>query len=100
LRGAECNNGHYVVVAKVTEGPEVSKRIKGKERCNLKKLNDVEVEEQYQVKISNRLAAVENLDDKVDISRASQSIIQTGLQRKKTWMIMWTSVGFRKVLVI
>jgi hypothetical protein len=45
------------------------------ERINLKKLNDVEVKEQYQVKISNRFAAVENLDDDdsdsddVDISR-------------------------------
>jgi len=50
------------------------------ERINLKKLNDVEVKEQYQVKISNRFAAVENLDDDdsdsddVDISRTWESI--------------------------
>jgi hypothetical protein len=31
------------------------------EGFNLKKLNDVEVKEQYQVKISNRSAALENL---------------------------------------
>jgi hypothetical protein len=29
------------------------------ERFNLKKLNDVEVKEKYQVKISNRFAALE-----------------------------------------
>jgi len=43
-------------------------------RVNLKKLNDVEVKEQYQVKISNRFAALENLDDDVDINRAWESI--------------------------
>jgi hypothetical protein len=40
------------------------------ERFNLKKLNDVEVKEQSQVKMSNILASLENLDDDVDISRA------------------------------
>jgi hypothetical protein len=49
------------------------------ERFNLKKLNDVEVREQYQVKISNRFAALENVDDDDDdddmaIKRASKSI--------------------------
>jgi hypothetical protein len=42
------------------------------ERFNLRKLNDVDVKELYQVKISNRFAALENLDDDVDISRASE----------------------------
>jgi len=46
------------------------------ERFNLRKQNDVEVKEQYQVKISNRFAALENLvDDAVDISRAWESIV-------------------------
>jgi len=36
----------------------------------LKKLNDVGVEEQRQIKISNRFAALENLDNNVCISRA------------------------------
>jgi len=36
------------------------------ERFNLKKLNDVEVKEQYQVKISNRFSALENVDDDDD----------------------------------
>jgi hypothetical protein len=38
-------------------------------RINLKKLNKAENKEQYQVKISNRFAALENLDDDVDINR-------------------------------
>jgi len=33
------------------------------ERLNLKKLNHVTVNEQYQVQISNRFAALENFDD-------------------------------------
>jgi hypothetical protein len=32
------------------------------ERFNLKKLNEVEGKEQYRVEISNRFAALENLD--------------------------------------
>jgi hypothetical protein len=31
------------------------------EKCNLKKLNEVEGKEQYRVEISNRFAALENL---------------------------------------
>jgi hypothetical protein len=36
------------------------------ERTSFKNLNNLEVREQYQVKISNRFAAVENLDDDND----------------------------------
>jgi hypothetical protein len=34
----------------------------------------VEVKEKYQVKISDRFAALENLDDDDDVSRAQESI--------------------------
>jgi hypothetical protein len=44
------------------------------ERFNLKKLNEVESEEQYLVEISNRFAASENLDAEVDINRACKII--------------------------
>jgi hypothetical protein len=37
-------------------------------RHNLKNLNDVEVREQYQVKILNRFAAFENSDPSVEIN--------------------------------
>jgi hypothetical protein len=36
------------------------------QRFDLRKLNDAEVKEQYQVKITNRFAALENCDDNVD----------------------------------
>jgi hypothetical protein len=37
---------------------------------NLKKLNDVDAKERYHIKISNRFAALQKLDDKdVDISK-------------------------------
>jgi hypothetical protein len=44
------------------------------ERFNLKKLNKAEGKEQYQVKISNRFIALENLDDDMDINRAWETI--------------------------
>jgi len=33
------------------------------ERFNLRKLNDLEVRKQYQIEITNRLLALENLND-------------------------------------
>ena len=33
------------------------------ERCNLRKLNALKVRKNYQIKISNRFAALENLSD-------------------------------------
>jgi len=53
------------VVAEVEETLSVSKQAlqhSDMERCNLKNLKSVEVKEQYQVRISNRSAALENLD--------------------------------------
>jgi hypothetical protein len=44
------------------------------ERFNLKKLTEVEGKEQYHVEISNRFAALENLDTEVDINRAWETI--------------------------
>jgi len=57
---------------RVSAGKQTAKKF-DKERFNVKNLNDVEVKEQYQVKISNRFAALENLGGgggDVDISRA------------------------------
>jgi hypothetical protein len=56
------------VVAKVRERLSLNKQCKkfDMERFNIKKLNDVEVKEQYQAKISNRFAALENDDDDDD----------------------------------
>jgi hypothetical protein len=44
------------------------------ERFNLKKLNEFEGKEQYLVDISNKLAALENSDDEVDINIAWETI--------------------------
>jgi hypothetical protein len=46
------------------------------ERFHLKKLNDVEIIEQYCVEISNRFAALQNLDDEVDINRACKTVTE------------------------
>jgi hypothetical protein len=56
---------HYLVVAKLRERISVSKRARQKldlERFDLKKLDDVEVKEKYQLEISYRFAALESLD--------------------------------------
>jgi hypothetical protein len=44
------------------------------QRFNLRKLNDAEVKEQYQVKITNRFAALENFDENVDMNTAWEII--------------------------
>jgi hypothetical protein len=44
------------------------------ERFNLKKLNDVEGKEQYDVQVSNRFAALEDLDTEVEINSAWEAI--------------------------
>jgi hypothetical protein len=40
------------------------------ERFNLKKINEVEGKEQYSVEISNKFAALENLDTEADVNKA------------------------------
>jgi hypothetical protein len=44
------------------------------ERFDLKKLDNTEVKDKYQVEISNRFAALESLDESFDINNAWQSI--------------------------
>jgi hypothetical protein len=39
-------------------------------RYNLMKLDELEVRKQYQIKISNRFAALDNLSDSENINRA------------------------------
>jgi hypothetical protein len=58
---------------KVRERLALSKQIMHRfhmQRLNLKKLNEVEGKEQYNVEISNRFAALENSDAEVDINKA------------------------------
>jgi len=41
---------------------------------NLRKLNELEVSKQYQIEITSRFAALENLSDGKDINRAWENI--------------------------
>jgi hypothetical protein len=43
-------------------------------RFNLRKLNDLEVRKQYQIEITNRVAALENVSEDEDINRTWESI--------------------------
>jgi hypothetical protein len=66
-----------LVVAKVRESLAVSMRAAQKvdtERFNVKKLNEGDIKEQYQVTIRNKFAALENLEDTGDINGAWDNI--------------------------
>jgi hypothetical protein len=65
------------VLAKVRERLAVNKQRSQRfymERFNLKKLNDVEGKEQFRVEVSNRVAALEDLDTEVEINSAWETI--------------------------
>ena len=68
---------HYLVMAKVRErlavGKQAAQRFDG-QRFNLRKLNEPEVREQYQIEIANRFAVLENLCDDEDVHRTSENI--------------------------
>ena len=75
------------MVAKVRERLAVSQQ-EGQKfdggRFSLRKLHEVEVRELYQIKISNRFVALENLSDSEDINRAWKNIkenIKTSAKR-------------------
>ena len=77
FRGADCDTDHYLVVAKFRERKAVSKQAAQKfdgERFNLRKLNEPEVKEKYQIEITNRFAALENLNVDEDVNRAWENI--------------------------
>jgi hypothetical protein len=65
------------VVAKVRERLAVNKQGSHRfdmERFNLKKLKEVEGKEQYEVEVSTRFAALEDLDSEVEINSAWETI--------------------------
>jgi hypothetical protein len=66
-----------LVVIQVRDRFAVSRRASQKiytERFNLKKLNEGDVKEQYQVTFTNKFAALESLDDNADINRALDTL--------------------------
>jgi hypothetical protein len=65
------------VVAKVRERLAVNKQRSQRyymERFNLKKLNEVEIEKKYRNEVSNRFAALEDLDTEVEINSAWETV--------------------------
>ena len=77
---------HHLVIAKVRERLAVSNQAAqrfDRQRFNLGKLNEPEVREQYQIEITNRFAALENLNNDEDIDRIWKNIkenIQTSVK--------------------
>jgi hypothetical protein len=72
-----CDTDHYLVVAKVRKRLAVNKqrsRRSHMERFNLNRLNEVESKEQYRVEVSNRFAALDDLDADVKINSAGKRL--------------------------
>jgi len=65
------------VIAKVRDrlavGKQAAQRF-DRQRFNLRNLNEPEVREQYQIEITSRFAALENLDDDKDVNRTWENI--------------------------
>jgi hypothetical protein len=65
------------VVAKVREILSVRKQATQQtdaERLNVKELSEMEVSKQFQIELSNRFEALENLSNSVDINSALENI--------------------------
>jgi hypothetical protein len=97
------------VVAKVRERQAVNKQRSQRvhtERFNLKKLTKLEGKEQFGVEISNRFAALEDLDKEVEINSAWETIgenINISAKESLGYFEMkkhkpWFDEGFSKLL--
>ena len=96
--GADCGTDHYLVIAKVREGLAVGKQATqrfDRQRFNLRKLNEPEVREQYQIEITNRFAALENMNENINrtwenikeniLTSAQESLGLNEFKRNKPW---------------
>ena len=72
FRGTDCDTDHYLVVANVRERLAVSKQAAQQfhvGRFNVRQLSELEVKKQYQFEITNRFAALENLNESEEVNR-------------------------------
>jgi hypothetical protein len=72
FRRADCDTDYYQVVTKIRERLAVSKETSQKFDVgifNLRKLNELYVRKEHKTEITNRFAALENLNDVEDINR-------------------------------
>jgi len=68
------------MAAKVRERLAVSKKAAQKfdvDRFHLRKLSELEIRKQYQIKISHSFASLENLNDSKDTNTARENIKET-----------------------
>jgi hypothetical protein len=97
FRGSDCDADHYLVVAKLRERISVSKearKIFHLETFLLKKLDDVEVKEKYQVETSNIFAVLETLDESLEINNAWEII------RENINISAKENLGYQKLKII
>jgi hypothetical protein len=78
------------VIAKVKERLAVGKQAAQKfdrQRFNLRRLNEPEVREQYQIEITDRFAALQNLNDDEDVIGLGRTLKRISKpQRKTVWV--------------
>jgi len=61
------------LLERIAVGKQAAQRFH-RHRFNLRKLNEPEVREQYQIEITNRFAALENANDDKDVNRIWENI--------------------------
>jgi hypothetical protein len=77
FRAVDCDTDHYLLVAKVVGRLAVNEQKSQRfhmERFNHKKFSEVEGKEKYHIEVSNRFAALEDLDAEVEINSAWEMV--------------------------